>query len=358
MLITDIQTRFAPVLGPLGQAYAQLMRLRAKAYTRHILPSWKPPVPCISVGNISWGGTGKTPVVAWLLDWAQQEGLVPAVLTRGYGGTPPYKPYPVLQTSPARESGDEPLMLKRAFPQALIIVDPKRTRGGKFICTHAMPDLLVLDDGFQHLRVRRDINLCLFSPQDLESQWNRVIPSGSWREDASAINRADAFLVNNMREEDDCLEALARIKLPGRGKPIFFFQVNAQAVVNAYTGERLPRLNGIRFLAVTGVANPNKIINTFKADLGQQPQRHLVYPDHHAFTAADWQTISQTAEALQCSHIICTPKDAPKLAPLADNRLWMPQLSTSFTSTGTQSFESWLHERWNIIRNHHARKEA
>ncbi len=108
--ISRLQSQFPHILGPLSKAYARIMRLRAGLYATGKRAAWRPPAPCISVGNISWGGTGKTPVVSWLLDWARDEGLRPTVLTRGYGGKPPHLPYAVQLLSPPREAGDEPLL--------------------------------------------------------------------------------------------------------------------------------------------------------------------------------------------------------------------------------------------------------
>lgn len=343
--VAHLQSRFEHLLSPLGRLYARLMRLRSGSYAAGRLPSWRPPVPCISVGNISWGGTGKTPVVSWLLEWARGENMSPAVLTRGYGGRPPRHPYPVDMQSPAREAGDEPLLLKRINPEAAIIVDPNRIRGGKLACEKFRTDLLILDDGFQHLGVRRDVDLCLFSSHDLEAGWDRVIPAGSWREDASALNRADAFLINTTADDDGCLEIMAHIKLAGMGKPLFFFRISAHGVANALTGAAMPSLEKIRYLLVTGIAIPEKVAQTCRTDLKEQPIRHLIYPDHHAFTRRDWETISQTAEASRCTHILCTPKDVVKLSSFADDRLWVPQLSTSFFTRGPQTFNSWLQHR-------------
>lgn len=338
-----LQTRFASVLEPCSRLYAKLMRLRAGMYDRGVLTSWRPPAPCISVGNISWGGTGKTPVVDWLLGWAVENGLCPSVLTRGYGGRPPVRPYAVQTLSPAREAGDEPLMLKRAHPEARVIVDPNRVRGGRSVVDETT--LFILDDGFQHLRVRRDVNLCLLCPDDLDVAWNRVIPLGSWREDALALERADAFLVNRMFGEEDCLDALARIKLTVLGRPIFFFQVVTRHIVNVLTAETRDSLQGERYLLVTGIANPRKAPQTFRRDLGEMPVHHLIFPDHHPFTEQDWRAITDRAAQARCPYILCTPKDAVKLAPFADERLWVPHLSTTFTSSGPETFAPWLHQR-------------
>jgi len=232
---------------------------------------------------------------------------------------------------------------------AQILVDPNRVRAGK-IAARKMADLFILDDGYQHLRIQRDLNLCLLSPRDLDEEWNRVIPAGSWREDVSALSRADAFLINTMFDNDDgCLETVAHIKLAILGKPIFFFRVTARGVANALTGETQDTLDGQRFLLVTAIANPDKVCQTCKTDLGEKPVRHLIYPDHHPFGLSDWQAIVAAAERNDCGHIVCTPKDAVKLAPFADERLWTPQLTTSFSTAGPISFRDWLGDRFHNL---------
>ena len=142
------------------------------------------------MGNISWGGTGKTPVVGWLLGWAAQKKLKAVVLSRGYKGKPPALPFLVEACGSPLESGDEPLMLAKLFPGASVLVDPVRSRAVRFAEKTLSPGLFVLDDGFQHLGVSRDLNILLLTPDDLGAGWNRVIPGGTWRENSGAL--ADA----------------------------------------------------------------------------------------------------------------------------------------------------------------------
>jgi tetraacyldisaccharide 4'-kinase len=165
------------LLSPPAALYAAVMSLRAAAYARGVLPSWRPPRPCVSVGNIRWGGTGKTPVCSWLLDWAAQSNKQCVLLTRGYRAHPPNLPFLVEPDTSPDEAGDEPLLLARANPAAKIVVDPKRARAGKWAWDAWQPDLFVLDDGLQHMAVARDVNLALLTPQDLDTDWNKVIPN-------------------------------------------------------------------------------------------------------------------------------------------------------------------------------------
>lgn len=346
--ITSLQHRFATVLEPLSTGYAWLMRNRANLYASGQRTSWRPPAPCISVGNISWGGTGKTPVVSWLLDWSREKNLHPAVLTRGYGGRPPGYPYEVLLNSSPHDAGDEPLLLKRTHPGARILVDPNRIRAGKKAPQET--DLFLLDDGFQHLRVQRDLNLCLLSPRDLDTDWNRVIPAGSWREDLTALHRADAFLINIMFDDHGCLDTVASIKLAHLRRPIFFFKVVARGITNVRTGETIDSLADTPFILITGIANPEKVRKTCATDLGNTPVRHIPFQDHHPFTRADWEAMAISAERNSCSHIVCTPKDAVKLAPYADERLWVPKLSTFFSTCDEQPFRVWLDGRFHSLQ--------
>lgn len=152
-----------------------------------------------------------------------------------------------------------------------------------------------------------------------------------------------------MDDEEGCLEAVAQIRLGILSKPLFFFQVSARGITNPMTGVTLDSLEKIRFILVTGIANPDKVCRTCRTYLGEQPVRHLIYPDHHPFRAKDWQEIADQAKAMRCEHILCTPKDAIKLAAFADERLWVPQLTTSFYSRGAHPFSTWLDEHMNTL---------
>ncbi len=339
------QQLLAPVAEPASRLYASLMRLRARAYRQGLLRSWRPPVPCISVGNIRLGGTGKTPVTAWLLAWAKERGLSPLVLSRGYRGRPPFRPYPVFPHSPAAEAGDEPLLLAQTAPWARIMVDPHRVRAGRKAVAEERPGLIVLDDGFQHLRVARDIDLCLLAPEDLDEDWDRVLPAGPWREDASALARAHAYLVGCEALDEEMLDVLARLRL-GTEHPIYRMDARIPAIRQAHSAEPLTSPHGVRSLLVTGVARPQRIWRLLQRDLGIQPLGHLTYPDHHPYSRADWQHITATANHLRADIVLATGKDAVKLTPLADERLWVLDLTLEFSPlTAHPPLAIWLEER-------------
>ena len=175
------QKRLRPLLTPVSLLYRRILAARRAKWENEGSPAFRPVCQCVSVGNIAWGGTGKTPVVDWLLGWSEARGLRAVVLSRGYKAQPPELP---LHVSPSRtpgEAGDEPLMLALEHPSAAVMVDPDRRRSGRWAEERLSPDLFVLDDGFQHVKVRRDLDIVLLRPDDLGDGWGRVIPAGAWR---------------------------------------------------------------------------------------------------------------------------------------------------------------------------------
>ncbi|MFP4517788.1 MAG: tetraacyldisaccharide 4'-kinase [Desulfovibrionales bacterium] len=337
--------RLARILSPLGGAYAAVMHLRAQAFQKGLFRSWAPPACCVSIGNIRWGGTGKTQITDWLLHWCQENGRRPVVLTRGYGGTPPHTPYLVSQGSRPEHSGDEPLMLARKHPEAKIVVDPVRARAGAWAWEHFAPDLFILDDGFQHLAVKRNLDLVLLSPDDLGPGWNRVIPGGTWREAQSALHRAHCFLVNATGQDGASLWDRAQNRLKRFATPIFLFQTKAGQLLCAADNAPARVDPSAGYLLVTGIANPHRALHTASEIMHRPPEEHLVFPDHHAYSEKDAADILATADSRNCPVILTTPKDAVKLQALPSDRLFTLSLSLSFPPGPGEPFESWIGAR-------------
>ncbi len=291
------------------------------------------------MGNIAWGGAGKTPLCRWLLDWAWARGLRPALLTRGYGAKPSRFPYEVRLHSPADFAGDEPLYLKRGRPEAAVVVDPRRVRAGTWAREHVRPDIYIYDDAFQHLPARRHVNLVLLRPVDLTSQWNRVLPAGSWREGASALRRASAFLVKAEPAQAEELVQLARRRLDGLGladRPVFAFHLAARGLTRL-DGTAASRPAG-PYLLASGVADPAGPAATAERLLGRPPARRLDFPDHHPFTAADAAAIAAEAASLSAA-VVCTPKDAVKLSRHAEAAAF---LTLDLDLAASPAFAVWL----------------
>ena len=347
-----LQNALAPLFLPLSVLYGAAGSLKRRLTKRGILKSWRPPRPCVAVGNISWGGTGKTPVTDWLLSWADRKALSAAVLTRGYGAKPSHLPLKVEHGTPASECGDEPLMLARRHPRASVVVDPERTRAGKSLAS--LPDLFLLDDGFQHVRVQRDIDLVLLDQDDVRlphnpgrhpSNWGRIIPAGSWREPASALHDASAFLIKAEPEDWPALVPALEQRLRDFPRPVFAFRLapeglrplGADASAPALPAEAL---NG-PYVFATGIGDPDQARHTASAFLGRAPEHVLAFPDHH-----DFQKEKPALEAAGLP-IVCTGKDAVKLAPLG---LSVPCFALDvqavfFAALGAESFETWWDEQ-------------
>jgi len=328
------------------------MRLRREAYENGKKDSFSPPCSCVSVGNIGWGGSGKTPLVAWLLEWAREKELKAVTLTRGYKASPPSTPFLVRADSKPEFAGDEPLLLARAHAEAKIVVDPDRARAGAWAWEKFKPDLFVLDDGFQHLKVQRHVDLVLLRPKDLESEWNRVIPAGSWREGAGALKRATAFLVKAPEETFTANVPLLKKRLEKFGRPVFNFSFRPVGVKQAVSGESAPDFQGRAYILASAVAEPDQVARTAAGLLGYPPREHLTFPDHHAYTQKDWRGLQDASTRLDAPHILCTPKDAVKLARFAEPTLWTletdlrfgPALFTNLT------FPQWWEDAWDKLK--------
>lgn len=344
-----LQNLLAPLLRPLSVLYGMAGRWkRARSAVR-----WKPLRPCAAIGNISWGGTGKTPVVDWLLAWADRNGLRAAVLTRGYGAKPPHLPFPVGAGTPASECGDEPLMLARRHPKAAVVVDPERGRAGRMLEQGDAPDLFLLDDGFQHVRAGRDLDLVLLDQDDVRlaplpgrppSNWNRVIPAGTWREPVDALREASAFLVKVEPEDWPSLVPALEQRLRGFPRPVFAFRMAPEGLrpVGGNPAEPALPADAVSgpYAFVTGIGDPAQALHTVTEFMGRAPDSVLSFPDHH-----DFRQEKATLEALALP-LICTGKDAVKLAPLGLSRpCFALDVKAEFFASHASpvSFEEW----WN-----------
>jgi tetraacyldisaccharide 4'-kinase len=339
-----IQRRMRPLLHLPSLGYGLALGLRRRAYERKLLGSYRSKVPVVSVGNIAWGGTGKTPLVDYLLSWAEAKGQKAAVLTRGYKAEPPGPHYVCQLEDSPRECGDEPLMLARKHPQASIIVDPLRKRSAAWAEASITPGIFLLDDGFQHLAVERDIDLVLLRPEDLSDQWNRIIPAGSWREDKGALGRASAFLIKSDEGGFKALEKDLRRRLERYGKPVFSFSLQPKGLLRVKDETMAEGLDGAPYVLVTAVGDPEGPRKTAEAFLGRPPEAVLGYPDHHDFQAADYEHIKEVLERRRVEHVVCTAKDAVKLGGFALENLWVLDVGVVFGRKlfSEASFVEWL----------------
>jgi len=290
------------VLAPLGAVFGAGAALRAGLYRRGILRRSRLHGPVISVGNLSVGGSGKTPLVARIAEILRDAGEPVAILSRGYGGT--FRgDYLIVGDGTAvlaesAEAGDEPVMLARALPGVVVAIGPRRDRVGRAVEARFGRRVHVLDDGFQHLRLARDLDVLSVCDADLH---DRPLPAGRLRERASASARADVL----------CLWSDAALS-PGDGRtfrvrrvPLGFFDT---------AGE--PRPAPARPFLLSGIANPERFWSDVAAAAPGVVGR-TAYADHHRFTPNEVRRLYDDARAVRADAIVTTAKDAVRLPPVA-----------------------------------------
>jgi tetraacyldisaccharide 4'-kinase len=336
MLASPLQYIIKATLTLLGKVYALTVGIYLNLLERK---SVKLPVPVISVGNISMGGTGKTPVCQFLADYFTQKNKRPVILTRGYKSRPGNLPHLVSIDDDPKLCGDEPLLLARSLNgKADIVVDPNRSRSAVWAMNNLNPDVFILDDGFQHVRLKRDQNLVLLTPHDLESGWDKVFPRGAWREGKQGLERADLFLINLWGRNIKEIKHQAVQKAALRQRPVFWMDVRIEKLKNIGSENAVRDISKRPYILVSGVANPQKIVLSIRDFLGYGPISHLPFPDHHEYGQESVKAIIALAEEADVKDIICTSKDAVKLNPIPGLRVWETKITVRIMDGMEQEF--------------------
>ena len=301
----------AALLWPLSRIYGGIVARRNHRYnTKRALVS-RLSCPVISVGNIVVGGTGKTPTVIFLARWFQNRGKKVGVLSRGYRRES--KGMIVVSDgenicATTTEAGDEPLLIAQQLPGVIVIVDADRTNAGRYALTQFKPDLLLLDDGFQHRRLHRDLDILTFkNAQDLGSGW--LLPAGPLREPLASLERADLFWFNGGVELKE-----GSVITGGQMKP----QITATMKVvrcSNFAGETLHKESGLRAVLFCGLAKPQGFYET-AGGLGLEICQCLSFKDHHRYQNRDILKLEKARRACQADLIITTDKDWVKITPL------------------------------------------
>lgn len=322
-----------PLLLPLTPLYRSAVAARSAAYRRGWLERARLPVPVVSVGNLSFGGTGKTPTVIALVRDLVRLGRRPAVLTRGYGRRGRGQEV-VVGPAPRQsfaEVGDEPLEMAHRLPGVPVVVDADRARGGRE-AKRLGADIVVLDDGFQHLALERDLDLVLLDAGD---PWGggRLPPLGRLREPVAALRRADAVLITKLPQEWRSVSARieAEIEAIAPAMPVLGVRLRPSRV-RTPEGPALDAavLDGRRVLAFAGLGRPEGFAATL-VEAGAEVVRSMWFPDHHAYTARELAELTAAAEAAGAVPVT-TAKDAVKLP--ADAPVWVVEASVE-PVTGT-----------------------
>lgn len=280
---------------PLEALYRSAMAARHELFDRGVLSVARSPIAVLSVGNLTVGGTGKTPVSAWIAGRLADQGRKPAIVLRGYGD-------------------DEPIVHARLNPGVPVVVDRDRVRGIAAAAANGA-DVAVLDDAFQHRRANRDVDIVLISADDW-SKRHRVLPAGPYRESSRGLDRASMVIITaKAAPEERISEVSDWLQTIVPKKPVGVLRLSlSQLVREVPAGETVPvaAISGKRILAIAAVGNPNAFFR--QLELHGATVLTLLFRDHHAFTTQD--VVKAESLASDVDLVVCTLKDAVKLAPI------------------------------------------
>lgn len=303
------------LLRPLEWLYRRVVRSKRQAFVAGRGEIYRAPVPIIVVGNITVGGTGKTPLILWLIEHCRSRGLRVGVVSRGYGAQPPQLPWRVRAEQSAAEAGDEPLLLVQRSGVPLVI-DPQRSRAVQALLEQEALDLILCDDGLQHYRLARDLELVLIdAARGLGNR--RCLPAGPLREPVERLAEVDAVLFNGASTDSE------------QG---YAFRLQSSALVNLRSGARAALDHfppGQAVHAVAGIGNPQRFFNTLEA-LNWRPIAHA-FADHASYSP---QLLSFSPPL----PLLMTEKDAVKCRAFAADDWWY----LAVDAVPSQAFVAWL----------------
>lgn len=303
------------LLRPLEWLYRRVVQRKRARFLAGEGEIYRAPVPVAVVGNVTVGGTGKTPLILFLIEHCRGRGLKVGVVSRGYGAKPPSLPWRVRADQPAAQAGDEPLLIVQRTDVPLMI-DPDRSRAVRALLAEEALDLILCDDGLQHYRLARDLEMVLIdAARGLGNR--RCLPAGPLREPAERLQAVDAVLYNGA--EADRADGYA-------------FRLQPIALVNLASGERVGLEHfpaGQAVHAVAGIGNPQRFFNTLEA-LNWRPVPHP-FADHAQYGAAQLSFEPPLP-------LLMTEKDAVKCRAFAAADWWY----LAVDAVPTPAFVDWL----------------
>jgi tetraacyldisaccharide 4'-kinase len=309
------------LLQPLSWLYATAIRVRATAYARRWLTTYHVDKPVVVVGNLTVGGTGKTPLVIWLARHLTERGLRVGIVSRGYGSEAAEAPRQVNETSNWQDVGDEPLLLYRGT-QCLTLIGRDRVAAAQALVTRGV-DVIVSDDGLQHLRLARDCAIVVIDGTRGFGN-GRMLPAGPLREPVSHVADADVIVINGVAEHSSLRRVSSIEAGPIEARALQMTLLPGDAV--RLDGREPPRpleaFRGRSVHAVAGIGNPARFFRDLRAR-GLDVIEHA-FPDHHPYTAQELSFGDDLP-------VLMTEKDAVKCASFADPRLWSIPTTATFS---------------------------
>jgi tetraacyldisaccharide 4'-kinase len=322
--LTDLWYRDSPrpsLLQPVSWLYAQVLRLRHRLYTHGWLTARSAGKPVIVVGNLTVGGTGKTPLVAWLAGQLSGNGLKVGIVSRGYGRAGRTSQV-VHAESSWRDVGDEPWLL-HGLTGCDTVVARDRLAGARELVLRGA-DVIIADDGLQHLRLARNFEVVVIDGARGFGN-GRLMPAGPLREPVNRLHSADLIVVNGPLEHASLVRGQYRLARPALRMTLH------GTVAHRLDGQDKPRpvesFRGQRVHAVAGIGNPDRFFRELRSH-GIQPLEHP-FADHHPFVAADLDFPEKLP-------ILMTQKDAVRCRSLADHRMWYLPVVAQFSDGGAR----------------------
>ena len=316
-LVDRLNKAVLVLLAPLGVVYRFIMWARNRFYDIGVFPSKKLPCKVISIGNVTLGGTGKTPAVITLAKYFQKQAISVAVLSRGYGRKTKKT---VLVTdgneiqSDWRAVGDEAFLLAHSLNSVPIVVDNNRFRGGSFLIKNYNPDIVILDDAFQHRHIKRDVDVVLLNSIET-SRNHRLIPFGNLREPMGQLKRADIIILSKTNlgdfPEDIHIEQFSEA-------PLHTAELEAETFLLDKDKTKIPVHNyhNKTCVMVTSVGNPNGVSKTVDK-MNLTVATHLRFRDHHVYNQRDCNKINKALKEKNSDYILTTEKDIFKLCSIS-----------------------------------------
>lgn len=308
------------------------------------------PIHVFSIGNIVVGGTGKTPMVTWIGRFLLREGLRPAILSRGFGrsGRAPGRVASEGSVSMLSETfGDEPVILAGALPEVPVWVGRNRAVSGKAAISAGGIDVLLLDDGFQHLSLERDLDIVLLDCRNPFGN-GQLLPAGPLREPASSLSRADALVLTHADTEEEVARAKAELKGLSLPMPIFSCRHKMSGFRIERESAPLPPnlLRERKAVAFAGIARPQLFFRNLQ-NLNIDVCASFAFPDHHRYSEHDMRNIFATASAHRAEAVVTTAKDAVRVPAAFREAIVVSEMEIDFGADSDQ-FSSFLARRLSL----------
>ena len=307
------------LLLPFSLLYQGIIFLRNWAYDRAWFAVYQPPIPVISVGNISLGGTGKTPMAEYILDFYTHHKIQAAYLSRGYGRNTRGFRWVNAQTSNAQEIGDEALQVALKFPQIPVAVCEDRAQGIQMIQKERPVEVLILDDAFQHRKVARSLDIVMLDANRMPHQ-DFLLPAGNLREGQRSLHRADVLIVNKLTHPQHIPTLTQQLQRWHSEGPLFCVpQLGTPQPFASSSSLSVPE--SPRVLVFCGIGN-NAFFLQQVQEKGFTVVHHRFFRDHYDYKPGDWEQIGEAARTHQAHLILTTEKDYCRIKSVSDLSLF------------------------------------